>query len=373
MWVFKVDLGKDPVTGKRRRRTITFAAKGARAAQAHANWLVTELGADQPVTTRATVEDLFAEFLTFSESRGRAPTTLHEYRRAISTFFLPAIGSVRLSELTVRHLDQLYTAALSADPPLSASSVRKYNAILKAALNQAIRWEWLETNPAMKVTLPSLPATQFEAPTPEDVRRIIRACQEADEQLGVFVLLAAVTGCRRGEIAALRFCDVEDQGLAVRASVYSAGSERGIKGTKSGRERWVMLDPQVRIILERWMELRRSHAADFDVTVGEESFLFSNRPDGSFPINIDTVSAKFRRVADELGLRHIHLHSLRHFAATELLAAGVNARDAADRLGHADPALTLRVYAHATDERQRHAATVGARVLEGLDAPPPAS
>ena len=58
----------------------------------------------------------------------------------------------------------------------------------------------------------------------------------------------------------------------------------------------------------------------------------------------------------ELALRHVHLHSLRHFAATELLAAGVNPRDAANRLGHADPLLTLRVYAHASDERQRDAA-----------------
>jgi integrase len=79
------------------------------------------------------------------------------------------------------------------------------------------------------------------------------------------------------------------------------------------------------------------------------------------------MSREVRKVADQLGMKSIHLHSLRHFAATELLAAGISARDTAEMLGHADPSLTLKVYAHATTERQRAAAGVLARIVESPD------
>lgn len=66
---------------------------------------------------------------------------------------------------------------------------------------------------------------------------------------------------------------------------------------------------------------------------------------------------------------HVHLHSLRHFAATELIGSGVNPRDAADLLGHADPSRTLRVYAHATTDRQHlAAAALGEAIRSTLDA-----
>ena len=80
-------------------------------------------------------------------------------------------------------------------------------------------------------------------------------------------------------------------------------------------------------------------------------------------VSLDSVSRDVRKVAMSLGMRNIHLHSLRHFAATEMLAAGITPRDAADMLGHADPSLTLRTYSHATTERQRAAASVLAGII----------
>jgi integrase len=59
----------------------------------------------------------------------------------------------------------------------------------------------------------------------------------------------------------------------------------------------------------------------------------------------------------------VHLHSLRHFAATEMLAAGIDPRNAAEVLGHANPSLTLSLYGHATNERQRQAAEVLGRAF----------
>jgi integrase len=71
----------------------------------------------------------------------------------------------------------------------------------------------------------------------------------------------------------------------------------------------------------------------------------------------DHVSHAFERWRDRLGLPHLHLHSLRHFSATQLAAAGVGVRTIADRLGH-DPTMTLRVYAHRDEVADRSAADV---------------
>jgi integrase len=58
-----------------------------------------------------------------------------------------------------------------------------------------------------------------------------------------------------------------------------------------------------------------------------------------------------------------HNHDLRHFTATQLIGAGVDVRTVAGRLGHSDPSLTLRVYSHVIEERDRAAAAIMGRVL----------
>lgn len=243
---------------------------------------------------------------------------------------------------------------------------------MAAALNQAVKWGWLERSPASRVTLPDVASRRPQIPTSQEVQALIAACRTRSERLGMFVLVAAVTGCRRGEIAALRWADLVGDGLKIRASAFDVGDEHGVKATKTGKERVVIVDPLLRGALDAWHARCVEMASAFGVTLSPDSFIFSARPDGARPVNVHTVSSGLRLAADSIGLRHVHMHSLRHFAATELLGSGLNARDTADRLGHADPSVTLRTYTHATIERQRLAAVIGGRILEGLDGTSPA-
>jgi integrase len=119
--------------------------------------------------------------------------------------------------------------------------------------------------------------------------------------------------------------------------------------------------------LSEWRTRCEVRAKEFGVTLEASGFIISDWPDGSKLIRMDRVTHTFRSVADSLGMPQFHLHSLRHFVATELLAAGLSAKDTAEMLGHADPSLTLRVYAHATQSRQIEAA----RTMAAVVAPPP--
>ena len=116
-------------------------------------------------------------------------------------------------------------------------------------------------------------------------------------------------------------------------------------------------------LLGQWRHSCEDRAAAAGVELAADGFVVSPFPDASRPVNPDSFSSAVHRMCGELGMAHVHLHSLRHFAAAELLAGGIDARNAAELLGHANPSLTLGVYAHATAERQRQAADILGRVL----------
>jgi integrase len=197
-----------------------------------------------------TVEELFEEFLTFSATRGRAPTTLREYRNVFDRFFLPSIGKIPIQSLTSFDLDVLYTEAMRRDLPFASTTIKKYHAVISVALGQAVKWGWIPANPARSVSIPHVPLIHRTLPTPEEVARLIRECTDCDPQLGAFVLLGAITGCRRGELAGLRWSDVQEHQILVRRSIYVLDGAVHVKSTKSGRERSVGVGPRLKDLLK---------------------------------------------------------------------------------------------------------------------------
>src|SRR5262245_47154518 len=90
---------------------------------------------------------------------------------------------------------------------------------------------------------------------------------------------------------------------------------------------------------------REAMAGALGIGVSSDAYVFSLLPDGSKPLAPDTTSQRFRKMAARLGLDS-HLHTLRHYSATELISAGVDPRTVAGRLWHGGGgATTLRVYA----------------------------
>jgi len=363
-WYFRYSAGKDPVTGKPIRRSATIEARTKTAARNKAMALLAEVEVAE-VGTAATLNQVLIEWMMFQEGRGRSPTTLHGYRSLIDLHIQPSVGKIRIADLTAHQLDSLYGQCAAEGK--SPRTIRNIHNVISASLNQAVRWGWLDRNPALRATLPEAAPLRIAAPSAEQVRQLISACHAHDETLGAFVLLAAVTGCRRGEIAALRWTSLVGDSLIINSSAYAITGEAGIKSTKSGRERAIHLDGVLRDWLYVWHARCLENAAAWDVELATDGFILSSRPDGSRFVHMDGVSHAVRTIATRLGMPNVHLHSLRHFAATELLAAGIPARDAADMLGHADPALTLRVYAHSSVERQREASSALLRALGSPD------
>ncbi len=372
--------GTDPVTGHPRQISRVVRAKNRSVAQSLLEDLRSEAGSEPEYGPGATVATALDEWVKHSEARGRSPRTLQEARRSIHTILAPEFGDVPLRDLTPRHLDELYrklSTGEGRERALSPATVRRYHAVISAALSQAMRWGWIETNPAARAEPPALGQRVLVIPTHDEVKALLTEARARSAKWGILLALAVGTGARRGELCALRWTDIENGTIRIRRSIYRAGRDRGEKSTKAGRERMVILSPVVGRLLEDWRSECEAAAAAVGVGIVPDAFIVSSMPDGSVPINPDSLSSvvtKLCAVPSEdnprgLGMPHVHLHSLRHFAATELIGSGVNPRDAAELLGHADPGLTLRVYSHATSERQRHAAaTLGEAVRSALPA-----
>jgi integrase len=135
------------------------------------------------------------------------------------------------------------------------------------------------------------------------------------------------------------------------------------KTTKTNRGRVVALDPVGNAILSRHRANTDQWIAEAGDVLPPDAFVFSPVIQGTTPFRPDNVTSFFIRVRNEISAPTVRLHDLRHFTATQLIGAGVDVRTVAGRLGHSDPSVTLRVYSHALEERDRAAAEIMGNIL----------
>jgi integrase len=362
VWELRVSLGKDPATGKYRQISKTFHG-AARAADDALRDLVDKNGGAQEDGFGATFGQLLDRWLEESERMELSPTTLRTYRAQIKQTIRPRLGKVLLARLTPKHLDDLY-GQMKVEG-LSPKTIRNHHAIISSALHQGVRWGWVRENVAEKAKAPRISQRRITAPSVEAVRSVVEAAEERDPRLAPLLMLAALTGMRRGELCALRWSDVdlEHRELDVSRSIVVVSGGLREKTTKTDRFRIVALDDVAAALLTRHRAQVESWADQAGVMLASDAYIFSHAVDGSKPFHPDNVTGFFTRVRDSLGLHQVRLHDLRHFTATQLIGAGVDVRTVAGRLGHSDPSVTLRVYSHALEERDRAAADIMGRVL----------
>jgi integrase len=362
VWELRVFVGRDPVTGNPVQMSKTFHGS-SREADSALRDLVDKYGEGRPDGVGVTVGQFLDRWLEECERMELSPTTIRNYKSQIEQTIRPRFGKLALIRLTPKHLDDLYGDM--KDQGLSSKTIRNYHALISSALHQAVRWGWAKENVAVKAKPPRVPQRRVQAPTVEDVRSVIEAAEQRDSRLAPLLMLAALTGMRRAELCALRWTDVdlERRELDVSRSMIVVPGGVAEKSTKSDRFRMVALD-------DVGVSLLRHHRAKVDewasgarVAVQPDGFVFSHTPDASKPFRPDNVTGFFTRVRNSLGLREVSLHDLRHFTATQLIGAGVDVRTVAGRLGHSDPSVTLRVYSHALEDRDRAAAEIIGRVL----------
>lgn len=354
VWRVRYDAGTDPATGKRLQRNATVHG-GKRAAEARLRTLLAE--ADKPVGSRMTLGALLAEHVAHGRRVGLAPTTIAG-RQRIGERLPPWLAAKPISDVSGADLDRFY-GQLSAQGT-GAPMIQAFHVAIKAAYSQALKWGYVQTNPAMRATPPRVRRATVAVPDLSDVQAMVEAAAASRQpEMATVITTLVLTGMRRGELCALRWSDVDwDRGrLRVEHSVWQEGRAYGVKATKTSTVRYLALDELTAGILAARRERAEAQAAQAETTIGPASYVFSPEPGGTVPLMPDNVTHVVGDLAKNLGL-DIHTHTFRHFAITTLIGSGVDARTVAGRAGHSDPSMTLRVYSGYLAQRDLAAANI---------------
>jgi integrase len=375
-WRVIVYVGRDPLTGRKRQKSVTVATR-AEARQAEAR-LITEAGTGQHRASGAkTVGELVERWLEWRQSvKPISPTTLAGYRGYIDRAILPALGKVRLRQLDAATLDGFYAhlrqGGGTGGRPMAASSVRQVHAILSGALKRAVAWGWMSHNPARLAVPPSVGRADVQPPSVTDAARLLRTAMAEEPALGLFLRLAVVLGARRGELCALRWSDVDlDQGeiLVAGGIILVTGQAPTAKDTKTHAKRRVAVGAGTVELLRAHRVEQATTALACGATLAPAAYLFSHAADASVPVRPDYMSHRFAKLARRLGVR-CRLHDLRHFMVTQLVAGGVDWRTVSGRAGHVDGHMTLGTYAHFQQAQDRQAAELMERLsVQRIQAP----
>jgi len=362
VWELVVQLPREH--GQGRARQLSRTAHGTkRQAQRALAGLVGEVSAGKHASTTTTLGELLARWLDHVDGQ-LSPTTIREYRRLVRTMLEPDLGKLPLRRLTAQRVDAYY-AVLTRERGLSPATIRHVHAVLRGALGQAVRWGWLPTNPAASASPPKLRRREIVPPAIADTRALLLAADDHDLDLGALLRVLVATGARRGEVCGLRWSDLDLRaGTAyICRSVASVGGGTVVQDTKTHAARRIALDADTLEVIGRRRERAQALADVCHCELPDDAFVFTMRPDGSAPLHPDTVTKNFQRLCKGAGLSGVRLHDLRHMHATQLLAAGVPVRTVSGRLGHANAATTLNVYAHFLEASDRQAADVIADLL----------
>ena len=363
VWELIVPLGRDPITGRYRRVSRTFRGTKREAQRALAS-VVTEVSGGRETGSDVTVAELMERWLALAADN-LSPTTLRGYRMVVDSKVVPALGRIPIRKLRPDQLDALYQALLR-DRNLAPATVRQVHAVVRKALGQAVKWGWIAMNPAANATPPRARKAEINAPTIDQLRALIAEADRTNPDFAVFLRLSAATGLRRGEACALRWNDfdlVAGSLVVARSVISDTGRDLIEKDTKTHAVRKIRVDDETVAMLRELRSRQEESARACGVGLPHDAFVFSEVADGSRPWHPDTATNRFEIVRKKVGLEHVRLHDLRHMHATELLAAGVPVRTVSGRLGHANAATTLNVYAHFLEASDAEAATVIGELL----------
>lgn len=339
---WRLQVTGDPEAGGlplRMSRTIEGSRSDAREALQR---LVVETGAGLSGSAKTSVGSLLDQFMITATL---APSTRADWDSVIRVHLTPALGDIALWKLTARHCDQLYNRM--AQQGAGPSRVRCAHVVLHRAVAQAVRWGWLSRNPVSAATRPAVPRTTIQPPSTIQVRALLEVAAESDLDLACWLQVAVATGARRGEVSALRWGDIDfaDQSVRIERSVSATKAEGLIvKTTKTGGVRRVSLTSQAIDALDSRKPRAVADPASVSGVIPGDRFVFTSDPTGRRPWRPELVTRRWERIRGSAGLSHVRLHDLRHYVATTLLAAGIDVRTVAHRLGHARTSTTLDRY-----------------------------
>lgn len=307
------------------------------------------------------------------------PTTARGYESAVRLHLIPALGTKRLDGLQVQHVKAFMddfrrkclccTNGLDQIRPVdrrccsvgrccerypSARQIQFVHAVLRNALQHAMREELVSRNVAKLVRVPSPRYKVGKGLSVDQVRKLLAAAE--GHRLHALYVVAATMGLRRGELVGLRWSDVDlDEGtLRVQHTVQRVAGQLHVLDAKTEDSEAVLPLPEITwLTLLEHQERQAAERAALGEVWEDHGLVFPS--ERGTPLEPTNLSRSFARLREAAGLPGVRLHDLRHTVVSLLMELGVPPHVVQAIARHADVKITLKVYAHANLDAMREA------------------
>lgn len=325
-------------------------------------------------------------------------STYVRYKDILNYFIYPALGHLKISNINPLHLQTFYNNLLEdgvrrdgKKGGYSPNTIQKCHVVLSSMLNDAMKWQIIESNPCTRISPPKkqelesvknfteeqlnifieilqtgIPVKHNETErlnTDGTVTRIKEYIEyrKIHPQLKLFYYLNLFTGCRRGELLGLMWKDIDliESTIHIDKELIYVQKELIVKPPKTKTS---IRDLKIPLFITDMLKQYKKEQLTYRLNIGdrwngsskiEEGFVFIQ--DNGKPMHPSTPYHTFKRIInnynksvdnEDMKLPNIPLHGLRHTHATLLIADNVDIRTVSARLGHAKTSTTMNIYAH---------------------------
>jgi integrase len=309
---------------------------------------------------RTTVGQFFRRWLEDVVIPGRAPKTHDFYAKVFGLYIEPEIGKVALDKLSPSDVARLLRA--KQDSGLSPRTVHHVRAVLRAGLNQAVKWRMVGFNAAALVESPPQKPGRIVPLTVDEARRVLVAAK--DHRLGPLFRVALTLGLRQGELLGLRWVDVDlDRGnLRVARALQRVDGKLVVKAPKTAKSRRTLrLPPSLVEALRGHRETQALERAAAGARWTDSGYVFVSTV--GTPLDARNVLRAWHRLLEAADLERRAFHVTRHTAISLLIAEGVPLKVVQEVAGHSQLATTADVYGHLYEDAFADAADAMERAL----------
>ena len=357
LWAGVINLGR--VNGKRARKTF-YGATRKEVKDRLTAALAQQQQGTLPTGGRETVGQFLTNWLEDTARPKLRPSTFESYSGLVRLHLIPTIGHVRLEQLTPQQVQAMLNAKLASG--LSPRRVEYIRAVLRAALNQAVRWGMTARNAAGLSTAPRVIRRPVQVLSPEEAQRFLEAAK-GDRHEALFTVALSL-GLRQGEALGLRWQDVDLRArtLSVVHALQRVDGKLRLVEPKTDRSRRTIRMPEV--VADSLVDHKRRQAERRLLAGGRwtnTSLIFTTSL--GTPLEGIGVTKHFQDLLAATGLPRLRFHDLRHSCASLLLAQGVAPRVVMETLGHSQISLTMDTYTHVMPAVQAEAAEAMDRVF----------
>jgi len=354
-WEARATIGTDPETGKQKQRSVSGKTQKEVAKKLRQITAEIDDGSYQEPTAMTVGEWLdiwLDQFLG-----GVKPRTVEAYDCSIRNHLKPALGSVKLENLTAPVIQRLYISLQRKANPLSAKSIKNLHGVLHRALQQAVELGYLQTNPSNPCKLPRIEKRDIEPFDNEDIKNFLREIK--GHQYENVYLVTLFTGMREGEVLGLKWkcVDWSTGTILIGQQLqrkHDGSGEYTMISPKNGKHRRVTPAPFVMDVLRNQLEKQSRMKRTAGELWEDNDFVFTNEVGHN--LSCQTVYLHFKKIAAKIGRPTARFHDLRHSYAVASLQNGDDIKTVQENLGHHTAAFTLDIYGHVTPKMRRESA-----------------